>query len=93
VAYHLRAYDKQPELVRVAFDIPAGLLPLVKDLVPESAADPDLIEPHAIACNQAQRLAQELRISVDPEAFDFYIEADEDWRTAGERRGSARVRA
>lgn len=93
VAYHLRGYNRRTEFVGVEFDIPVTMLPFVKGLLPDSDADPDLFEPHAIACEQVARLARELGINVDPTAFDFYIEADEDWRTAGGRRGPARARA
>ncbi len=80
VAYHLRGYDKTTELVGVEVDIPATTLPFLKDLVPQAAADPDLVEPHELARDQVARLACELGIGIDPDAFDFYIEADEDWR-------------
>lgn len=93
VSYHLRGYDKRTEFVGVEFDIPAAMLPFVKALLPDVDADPDLFEPHAIACRQVARLADELRISVDAEAYDFYIEANEDRRTAGERPGPVRARA
>ena len=93
VLYHLRGYDKRTEFVVVDFDIPTAMLPFVKALLPDIDADPDLVEPHAIACNQVARLAGELRISVDLEAYDFYIEATEDRRTAGEKNGPVRARA
>jgi hypothetical protein len=93
VVYHLRGYDKTTEFVSVEFDIPAAMLPLVKALLPDIDADPDLVEPHAIACDQVARLAHELRVSVNPDSFDFYIEADEDWRTAGKRHDPVRAKA
>ena len=93
VAYHLRGYDKATEFVGVEFDIPATMLPFVKDLVPLAAADPDLIEPHELVSDQVARLAQELGIGIDPDAFDFYIEADEDWRTVANKRDTLRARA
>jgi len=80
VAYHLRGYDKTTELVGVEFDIPMTMLPFVRDLLPEASADPDLIEPHELVSDQVARLAHELGIGIDPDAFDFYIGADEDWR-------------
>src|SRR5208337_1620111 len=86
VAYHLRAYDKTTGFVGVEFDIPVTLLAFVKDLFPEASADPDLIDPHESACDQVARLAHELGIGVDPDAFDFYIEADEDWRLVEEAK-------
>lgn len=93
VAYHLRGYDKRTEFVGVEFDIPATKLAFVKSLLPDIDEDPDLVEPHAIACEQVARLASELRFSVDPKAYDFYIEADEDLRIAGGRRGPERASA
>lgn len=93
VAYHLRGYDRTTEYVGVELDIPVELLPLVKSLLPDLDADPDLYHPHAIACDQVARLTQELSVSVDPSAFDFYIEADEDWRTGRDRRAPARAQA
>jgi len=93
VAYHLRGYDKRTEFVGVEFDIPEAMLPLVKTLLADIDADPDLVEPHPIACDQVARLARELDLIVDPTAFDFYIEADEDRRTATGRRVAARARA
>ena len=93
VAYHLRGYDKTTEFVGVEFDVPATMLPFVKDLLPQTSADPDLIEPHELAGDQVVRLAHELAIVVDPDAFDFYIEADEDWRTVAKKRDTLRARA
>jgi hypothetical protein len=93
VAYHLRGYDKTTEFVGVEFDIPTIMLPFVKDLLQQAAADPDLIEPHELVSDQVARLAHELAIVVDPDAFDFYIEADEDWRTVAEKRDALRARA
>jgi hypothetical protein len=93
VAYHLRGYDKTTEFVGVEFDIPATMLPFVKDLLPEASADPELIEPHELAGDQVARLAHELAIVVDPDAFDFYIETDEDWRTVANKRDTLRARA
>jgi hypothetical protein len=93
VAYHLRGYDKTTEFVGVEFDIPVKLLRLVKSLLPDIDVDPDLFDPHAIACDQVARLADELNVSLDPTAFDFYIESDEDWRIARDRREPARARA
>jgi hypothetical protein len=93
VAYHLRGYDRTTEFVGVEFDIPATMLPLVKDLLQQTSADPELIEPHGLAGDQVVRLAHELGIVVDPEGFDFYIEADEDWRTVAKKRDALRARA
>ena len=93
VAYHLRGYDKTTEYVGVEFDIPATMLSFVKDLLAEASADPDLIEPHELASDKVARLAHELGIGVDPNAFDFYLEADEDWRTVAEKRDALRARA
>lgn len=93
VAYHLRGYDKTTELVGVEFDIPATKLPFLKDLVLQAAADPDLVEPHELVKDQVARLACELGIGIDPDAFDFYIEADEDWRTVAKKRDALRARA
>jgi hypothetical protein len=90
VAYHLRGYDRTTELVGVEFDIPATTLPFLKDLVPQAAADPDLIEPHELVRDQVARLVRELGIGIDPDAFDFYIEADEDWRAVAEKRDAVR---
>jgi len=80
LAYHLRGYDKTTEFVGVEFDIPSTMLSFVKDLLPEASANPDLIEPHELMSDQVARLAHELGIGVDPDGFDFYIEADEHWR-------------
>ena len=93
VAYHLRGYDKTTEFVGVEFDIPVRMLPFVKDLLPQTAADPDLIDPHELVGDQVARLARELGVGIDPDQFDFYIEADEDWRTVSEKRDARRVRA
>jgi len=93
VAYHLRGYDKTTELVGIEFDIPSTMLPFVKDLLQQAAADPDLVEPHELVSDQVARLAQKLGIDIDPDAFDFYIEADEDWRTVAEKRDTLRARA
>ena len=93
VAYHLRGYDRTTEFVGVEFDIPATTLPFLKDLLQQAAADPDLTEPHELVSDQVARLAQELAIVVDPDAFDFYIEADEDWRTVANKRDTLRARA
>jgi hypothetical protein len=79
--------------VGVEFDVPATMLPFVKELLPEASTDPDLIEPHELASEQVARLAHELGIGVDPDAFDFYIEASEDWRTVAEKRDALRARA
>ncbi len=93
VAYHLRGYDKTTKPVGAEFDIPATMLPFVKDLLPEASADPDLIEPHELVSDRVVRLAHELGIGTDPDAFDFFIEADEDWRSLGEKRGPLRAHA
>jgi hypothetical protein len=92
VAYHLRGYDKTTEFVGVACDIPTTMLPFVKDLLQQAAADPDLMEPHELVRDQVARLAHELAIVVDPDAFDFYLEADEDWRAVAEKRDTLRAR-
>ena len=87
VAYHLRGYDKTTELVGVEFDIPVTMLPFVKDLLPEASADPD-----ELVSDQVARLAHELGVGIDPHEFDFYIEADEDWRTVSAKRDALRAR-
>jgi hypothetical protein len=92
VAYHLRGYDKTTELVGVEFDIPVTMLPFVKDLLPEASADPDLVDPHELVSDQVARLAHELGVGIDPHEFDFYIEADEDWRTVSAKRDALRAR-
>jgi hypothetical protein len=69
------------------------MLPFVKYLLPEASADPDLVEPHELVSDQVARTAQELGIDIDPEAFDFYLEADEDWRTVAAKRDALRARA
>jgi hypothetical protein len=61
--------------------------------LPEASADPELIEPHELAGDQVARLAQKLGIGIDPHAFDFYIETDEDWRTVANKRDTIRARA
>ena len=78
VAYHLRGYDKASEFLAVEYDIPADLLPWLKGLVVPAPDDPELIDPYELASHEVQRLAEALALSIDPIAFDYCVEADED---------------
>lgn len=78
VKYHLRGYDRRTEFLGTDDAINPKLLPSVRDLVPESADDPDFDCPLEITSNEAIRLGQLLGVPINLERFVYYVESDEE---------------
>ena len=80
IAHHLRGYHRQTGHIGAEFAITARTLPDVREVLRQSEDDPDLIDPYELARDQASRLAEILGVVVDPGRFDYFVEAEEDWR-------------
>jgi hypothetical protein len=91
LAHHLRGYDRHTELLGVEYDIAEPLLALVKELVTAPSDDPDLIQPYPLDRTQVARLAEQIDEVVDPTAFDYFVEADDDWRSVAAKRDALRA--
>lgn len=86
LARYLRGYDKRYETLRDQHDIPTGELPFLQELVGPAADDPDLFDPHPLGGSELRRLAQRLGITTDEDRYDYYVEAEEDWRRVAQMR-------
>ena len=80
VAYHLRGYHTRTGALGQEFVIGASTLLDVRRALRETGDDPELIDPHELGSNQARQVAEALGVSIDTERFDYFVEAEEDWR-------------
>jgi hypothetical protein len=83
---HLRGYDKWSEALRSQYDVPKELLPIARQLIGETPDDPDLLDPHPLDPDQVRALARRLGMQIDPQQYDYYLEADEDWQKVAQMR-------
>ena len=90
IAYHLRGYDKRTEVVRVEYDLAGSCLPTIRELVTALPDDPDYIHPYELDGAQVAKLAGRLGIAADPQAYDFFLEADEDVQIVAAKREAIR---
>jgi hypothetical protein len=67
------------------------LLPLVRELITAPPDDPDLIQPYPLDYRQVPRLLEQLGGVADPLAFDFFVEAGDDWQSAAAQRAALRA--
>jgi len=93
IAWHLRGYDRRTETLGCEFDISPGMLPLVRAVLPKPENDPELIDPYVLTRDLTIRLADGIGVSIHPDRYDYFVEADEDWRLVEARRTSACVPA
>jgi hypothetical protein len=91
LVHHLRGYDKHTELLCVEYDIAEPLLSLIRELVTAPPDDPDLIQPYPLDQTQVVRLAERMGNVADPLAFDYFVEADEDWQSVAAQRDALRA--
>jgi hypothetical protein len=91
LAHHLRGYGRHTELRGVEYDIAEPLLPLVNELVTARSDDPDLLQPYPLDRTQVARLAEQTGEAVDPTAFDYCVEADDDWKSVAAKRDALRA--
>lgn len=88
IAWHLRGYDRRSELLGVEFDISPKLLPIVRSLLPEPENDPGMIDPYELTRDETVRVADAIGVSIHPDRFHYFVEADEDWRMVEAKRDS-----
>ncbi len=81
---YLRGYDRASEVLRVQYDFPDDLLPLARPLIGDVSDDPDLLDPHALTPAHVREIAEKLGLPIDGSRYDFYLEAEEDWRLVAE---------
>jgi hypothetical protein len=86
IAHHLRGYHRQSGYLGAEFAIADRMLPDVRAILREAEDYPDLIDPYELARDQAFRLAEVLGFIVDPDLFDYFVEAEEDWRVVAVMR-------
>jgi hypothetical protein len=84
--YHLRSYEKATGQWDADIDLTPAQLPIVRGLLPETEYDPDLVHPRGLSRDQAVELAERIGVTVEPDNFDYFVEADEDWRVVASRR-------
>jgi hypothetical protein len=87
VTHHLRGYDRRTGLPGFDDEIPASMLSAVREVLPATEDDPGLIDPHELTRDQTVWLAGLLGGVVDPQ-FDYFVEAEEDWRVVAAIRES-----
>jgi hypothetical protein len=78
VTWHLRGFDKSTDFLAIEFDIPRAALPSVRRVLPEAEDDPDFVDPREVTPHQTARLAEVLGVSLDPEAYHYSVESEED---------------
>jgi hypothetical protein len=88
MSWHLRGYARETGRLSKDFHIQPDLLPIVRDVLPDTDEDPVLIEPHELSPSRADRLADAIGLVVQPDLFDYFIEAEEDWRVVAAIRAS-----
>jgi hypothetical protein len=85
-AHYLRGYDKLSDGLEVQYEVPASLLSLVRQLIGDTPSDPELFDPHQLTPKQVKVLASKLGYFVDDGKYEFYFEAEEDWKKVAEMR-------
>jgi len=93
VTWHLRGFDHRTEREGVDIDIPQAMLPVVREIAPQTKNDPDLVDPHELTRDQAVRLAELLSVSVDPDRYTWSVESEEDWRIVAAQKHDLRAKA
>jgi hypothetical protein len=88
MSWHLRGYARETGLLSKDFYIQPDMLPVVRNVLPDSHDDPVLIEPHELSPSRADRLADAIGVLVQPDLFDYFVEAEEDWRVVAAIRAS-----
>lgn len=83
IAHHLRGYHWDSGQLGVDVHLRPEILPEVRDVL-HVEGDPRLIDPVELTPRQALRLADAFGLSIDPVGFDYFVEADEDWRVVAE---------
>jgi hypothetical protein len=86
VTWHLRGYDRHSELLATQYEIPLEMLATIRAIVAAEDNDPAMLDPRELSWDQTVRLAQVSGWSIDPNRFDYFIEADEDWRVVEAKR-------
>ena len=88
MSWHLRGYARETGLLSKDFYIQPDLLPVVRTVLPATYDDPILIEPRELTASRADRLADAIGVAVQPDMFDYFVEAEEDWRVVAAMRQS-----
>jgi hypothetical protein len=73
--HRLVGYDRTTERVQSQHDIPAGRLPLIREIAHVPASDPDMIGSYPLEAAQARDVAGILNIKIDVADQTFFIEA------------------
>jgi hypothetical protein len=93
VKYHLCGYDRSTECLGVDIDIPPQTLPIIRDLLPEAADDPEFIDPLTITDCEAVLVAEALGVTVETDRFVYFIESDEDAQVVAAQCEAMRAKA
>jgi hypothetical protein len=81
----LRGYNRQTEVLGGQWGIPSDEMPWIRRTVGKPD-DPELLDPHPLSARQVRSLAARLCLPIDPTEYDYYIEAEDDWKKVAEMR-------
>lgn len=87
----LRGYHRQTEVLGGQWNIPTDEMPWIRRTVGSKPDDPDLLDPHALTTRQVRTLIAKLNLRIDPTEYDYYVEAEEDWKKVAEMRDAQQL--
>ena len=74
VTHSLVGYDRLTERVAAEFDVPDSVLLKAKRLAGVPADDADAVMCYALEPSRARNLANLLKVPIDPQRYDYFLE-------------------
>jgi hypothetical protein len=88
----IRGYDVHTEVLRGQWEIPSNEMHWVQRIVnSQNADDPDFLDSYPLTRAQARAFGYKFNLPLDATAFDYFLEADEDWKRVTELRDSQQL--
>jgi hypothetical protein len=74
VVHRLVGYDRHTDRVKASCDIPPDVLAEAKRIAGVSPDDPDAAWSYPLSTNQARAIAQLIRVEIDRDRLEFFLE-------------------
>jgi hypothetical protein len=71
----LTGYEKATELLKTVMTVPSALVPFARTVAGVPETDPGVAAMYPLTVPQAEAIAAEADLALDPERFDYCLEA------------------
>ena len=88
MVWHLRGYERDTGLLGKDFPLAPVKVRAVRGVLSNRDGEAIPVDPSELTPRTADRIADAIGLPIDSDRFDYFVEAEEDWRIVAAMRES-----